>query len=113
MNVEEVQRRLWEQSKIHKENREASLPLLPTSTYDCRIRNLFDLIHQPDWLNEAALKVFKRSKGKAPGVDEVTVSEFMKHGQENLQTLRMELKKRTYQPQTTSHNHQCTTDESK
>ena len=27
------------------------------------------------------------------------MSEFMKHGQENLQTLRMELKKRTYQPQ--------------
>ena len=98
MNVEEVQRRLWGQSKIHKENREASLPLIPTSTYDMRIRNLFDLIHQPDWLNEAASRVYIRSRGKAPGVDRVTVSEFKEHGAEHLQTLRMELKKRTYQP---------------
>jgi len=45
MNVEEVQRRLWEQSKTHKENREESTPLFPTSTYDLRIRNLSDLIH--------------------------------------------------------------------
>ncbi|MCL2120397.1 MAG: HNH endonuclease [Planctomycetaceae bacterium] len=37
MNVEEVQRRLWEQSKAHKENRKASLPLFPTSTYDLRM----------------------------------------------------------------------------
>jgi group II intron reverse transcriptase/maturase len=99
MNVEEVQRRLWEQSKTHKENREASLPLFPTSTYDCRIRNLFDLTHQPDWLQAAAERVFRRSKGKTPGVDEVTVSEFMKHSHEHLQTLRMELKKRNYRPQ--------------
>jgi len=99
MNVEEVQRRLWEQSKAHKENREASLPLFPTSTYDLRIRNLSDLIHHPDWLNEAASRVYVRSKGKAPGVDGITVSEFKKHGTEHLQTLRLELKKRTYRPQ--------------
>jgi len=99
MNVEEVQRRLWEQSKAHKENREASMPLFPTSTYDLRIRNLSDLIHHPDWLNEAASRVCARSKGKAPGVDGVTVSEFKEHGVEHLQTLRMELKKRTYRPQ--------------
>ncbi len=99
MNVEEVQRRLWEQSKAHRENREASLPLFPTNPYDMRIRNLSDLIHQPDWLNEAASRVYVRSRGKAPGVDEVTTSEFKKHGAEHLQTLRMELKKRTYRPQ--------------
>ncbi len=98
MNVEEVQRRLWEQSKAHKENREASLPLFPTNPYDLRIHNLFDLIHQPNWLNEAALRVYKRSKGKAPGVDGVTVSKFQEHETEHLQTLRMELKKRTYRP---------------
>ena len=51
MNTEEVQRRLWEQSKTHKENREASLPLFPTSMYDLRIRNLSDLTHHPNWLN--------------------------------------------------------------
>jgi len=99
MNIEEVQRRLWEQSKAHKENREASQPLFPTNPYDCRIRNLSDLIHQPDWLNEAATRVFRRSKGKAPGIDGVTVSKFQEHETANLQHLRMELKKKTYQPQ--------------
>jgi group II intron reverse transcriptase/maturase len=99
MNVEEVQRRLWEQSKEHKENREASMPLFPTSTYDLRIRNLSDLIHHPEWLNEAASRVFVRSKGKTPGVDGVTVSELKKRETEHLQTLRLELKKRTYRPQ--------------
>jgi len=99
MNVEEVQRRLWEQSKVHKENREATSPLFPTNPYDMRIRNLSDLIHQPDWLNEAASRTYVRSRGKAPGVDGVTVSEFKERGAEHLQTLRMELKKRTYRPQ--------------
>ena len=99
MNVEEVQRRLWEQSKAHKENREASLPLIPTNTYECRIRNLFDLMHQPDWLHEAAQRVFRRSKGKAPGIDNVTVSVFRKQENENIENLRLELKKRTYRPQ--------------
>jgi len=99
MNIEEVQRRLWEQSKTHKENREASTPFFPTNTYDLRIRNLSDLIHHPDWLNEAASRVCVRSRGKAPGIDGVTVSEFEKHGAANIQTLRQELKKRTYRPQ--------------
>ena len=99
MNVEEIQRRLWEQSKTHNENRKASTPLFPTNTYDKRIRNLSDLIHQPDWLNEAASRVYVRSRGKAPGVDEVTVSKFKEHGTEHLQTLRLELKKRLYCPQ--------------
>ena len=40
MNVDEVQQRLWEQSKAHRENREASMPLFPTNPYDLRIRNL-------------------------------------------------------------------------
>jgi len=99
MNVEEVQRRLWEQSKTHKENREAGTPFFPTNTYDMRIRNLSDLIHQPDWLNDAASRVYVRSKGKAPGVDGITASEFQEHGADHLQTLRQELKKRTYRPQ--------------
>ena len=64
MNVEEVQRRLWEQSKAHKENREASLPLFPTNAYDLRVRNLFDLIHHPEWLNEAASRVYVGVAGK-------------------------------------------------
>jgi len=80
MNVEEVQRRLWEQSKTHKENREAGTPLFPTTTYNLRIRNLSDLIHHPEWLNEAASRVLVRSRGKAPGVDGVTVYKFEKHG---------------------------------
>src|SRR5690606_30510222 len=90
MNVEEVQRRLWKQSKAHRENREATTPLFPTNPYDKRIRNLSDLIHHPTWLNEAAERVFKRSKGKAPGVDGVTVSKFNERKDANLETLRME-----------------------
>jgi group II intron reverse transcriptase/maturase len=99
MNVEEVQRRLWEQSKAHKENREASSPLFPTNPYDSRVRNLSDLIHHPVWLEEAAKRTFKRSKGKAPGIDGVTVSVFQEHEAEKLQQLRLELKKGTYRPQ--------------
>ena len=99
MNVEEVQRRLWEQSKTHRENREASIPLFPTNPYDNRVRNLSDLIHHPVWLDEAAKRVFKRSKGKAPGVDGVTVFKFQEKLDANLHQLRMELKKGTYQPQ--------------
>ena len=99
MNVEEVQRRLWEQSKEHKENREVSSPLFPVNPYDKRIRNLSDLIHHPVWLEEAAKRVFRRSKGKAPGIDGVTVSVFCEHETENLQQLRLELKKGTYRPQ--------------
>ena len=99
MNVEEVQRRLWEQSKTHRENREANLPLFPTNPHDMRVRNISDLIHHPMWLGEAAERVFRRSKGKASGVDGITVAKFLEHGRENAQTLRMELKKGTYQPQ--------------
>ncbi len=99
MNVEEVQRRLWEQSKAHKENREASRPLFPSNPYDGRVRNLSDLIHHPVWLEEAAKRTFRRSKSKAPGIDGVIVSEFREHETENLQQLRLELKKGTYRPQ--------------
>ena len=77
MDVKEVQRRLWEQSKAHRENREASMPLFPTSPYDKRVRNLSDLIHHPAWLGAAAERVFRRSKNKAPGVDGVTVTKFL------------------------------------
>lgn len=99
MNVEEVQRRLWEQSKAHRENREANLPLFPTNSHDMRVRNLSDLINHPTWLGKAAERVFRRSKGKASGVDGITVAKFLEHGRENAQTLRMELKNGTYKPQ--------------
>jgi len=99
MNVEEVQRRLWEQSKSHKENREASLPLIPTNPYDQRVRNLSDLIHHPVWLEEAAKRTLNRSKGKAPGIDGVVVHVFREHEAAHLQQLRLELKKGIYQPQ--------------
>jgi group II intron reverse transcriptase/maturase len=99
MNVKEVQRRLWEQSKSHRENREANLPLFPANPYDLRVRNLSDLIHHPEWLGEAAERVFKCSRGKASGVDGMTVAKFLEHGRENAQTLKMELKKGNYKPQ--------------
>ena len=72
MNTDEVQRRLWEQSKQHREWKLSGLPLFPVNEYDGRIRNLMDLMHQPDWIAEAAEKVLRRSKGKAAGVDGVS-----------------------------------------
>jgi group II intron reverse transcriptase/maturase len=99
MNVEEVQRRLWEQSMAHRGNREASVPLFPTNPYDLRVRNLSDLIHHPAWLVEAAERVVVRSKGKASGVDGITVAKFLEHGYENVQTLRKELEEGSYRPQ--------------
>ena len=73
MNVEEVQRRLWEQSQEHKGHKNSGGPLFPVNQYDRRIRNLFDLMHHPQWLYAACESVLIRSKGKATGVDRVTV----------------------------------------
>ncbi|MDD3585723.1 MAG: group II intron reverse transcriptase/maturase [Thermoguttaceae bacterium] len=98
MNVEEVQRRLWTESRENRENREASLPLFRTNPYDKRVRNLMDLMHNPTWLHEAAIRVLERSRGKAAGVDKMTVSEFEKDFETRIETLRQELKKGTYTP---------------
>jgi len=98
MNIDEVQRRLWEESGEHKANREASMPLFPSNPYDMRIRKLMDLMHNPTWLREAAERTLERSLGKASGVDEVTVSEFRKRFDENVEQLRLELKHGTYRP---------------
>jgi group II intron reverse transcriptase/maturase len=99
MNIEEVQRRLWEESKIHKANRESSSPLFPVNPYEKRIRKLMDLMHNPTWLREAAERTLIRSRGKKPGIDGETVSEFRKNFENNLETLRRELKCGIYQPQ--------------
>ena len=98
MNIEEVQRRLWEESKIHKANRESSSPLFPVNPYEKRIRKLMDLMHNPTWLREAAERTLTRSYGKKPGIDKVIASEFRKNLEGNLETLRLELKRGTYQP---------------
>jgi len=58
-----------------------------------------DLIHNPTWLREAAERTMTRSHGKKPGIDQMTVSEFRKNFENNLETLRRELKHGTYQPQ--------------
>ena len=71
MNIEEVQRRLWEQSQAHKQHRESGTPLFPTNPYGGRIRNLMDLMHNPTWIAAACDRVLKRSRGKAAGVDGV------------------------------------------
>ena len=47
MNINEVQRRLWEQSQAHRQHRESGTPLFPTNPYGGRIRNLMDLMHNP------------------------------------------------------------------
>jgi hypothetical protein len=98
MNIEEVQRRLWEQSKDHKRFRESGTPLFPTNPYDGRIRNLMDLMHNPTWIVAACDRALKRSRGKAAGVDGVRVHEFEKTRDHRLEQLRLELKRGTYQP---------------
>lgn len=98
MNIEEVQRRLWEQSQDHKQLRESGTPLFPTNPYDGRIRNLMDLMHHPTWIMAACDRVLKRSRGKAAGVDGVRVHEFEKTRDHRLEQLRLELKRGTYQP---------------
>jgi RNA-directed DNA polymerase len=99
MNIKEVQRRLWEESKVHKANRDSSSPLFPVNPHEKRIRKLMDLMHNPMWLREAAERTLTRPRGKKPGIDDVTVSEFRKNLDSNIETLRLELKRGTYQPQ--------------
>jgi RNA-directed DNA polymerase len=99
MNVEVVQRRLWEQSKQHREHKESDTPLFPANRYDKRTRNLMDLMHQPQWIATACDRVLKRSRGKAAGVDGVSAAEFEKKKRTELKNLRQELKHGTYQPQ--------------
>jgi hypothetical protein len=98
MNIEEVQRRLWEQSHAHRQNRESGMPLFPTNPYDGRIRNLMDLMHNPAWIAAACDRVLKRSHGKASGVDRVTTREFARYREFRLEQLRLELKRGTYRP---------------
>lgn len=99
MNVEVVQRRLWEQSKQHRKHRESDTPLFPANRYEERVRNLMDLIHQPQWIAAACDRVLKRSRGKAAGVDGVTAADFQRKRRTELERLRQELKHGTYQPQ--------------
>ncbi len=99
MNVEVVQRILWEQSKQHRSLRESSTPLFPVDPYEGRIRGLMDLMHQPQWIAAACDRVLARSRGKAAGVDRVTASDFQQNRRANLEALRLELKRGTYQPQ--------------
>lgn len=98
MNIDEVQRRLWEQSQAHRRHRESSLPLFPTNPYGGRIRNLMDLIHNPTWIAVACDRVLKRSRGKAAGVDGVTAHRFAESLEYRLEQLRLELKRGTYRP---------------
>jgi group II intron reverse transcriptase/maturase len=99
MNVEEVQRRLWEQSQNHKKQRESGSPLFPVNPYENRIHNLMDLMHQPQWIAQACDRVIARSHGKAAGVDNVTAKKFEMKLEAELETLRQELKRGTYKPQ--------------
>lgn len=99
MNVDVVQRRLWEQSQQHRSHRESETPLFPVNKYEKRIRGLMDLMHQPQWIAAACDRVLRRSRRKAAGVDGVTVADFEKKRRTELETLRQELKHGTYQPQ--------------
>jgi len=95
MNVAEVQRRLWEQSHMHKRLRESDTPLFPVNAYEGRVRSLMDLMHHPHWLREAADRVMRRSRNKAPGVDGVTTRMFRKGYEGKIDALRLELMRGT------------------
>ena len=99
MNVEVVQKRLWEQSQQHRKHRESDTPLFPVDRYEGRIRNLMDLMHQPQWIAAACDRVLKRSRGKVSGVDRVTPADFERRRRCQLEKLRLELKRGTYRPQ--------------
>ena len=99
MNVEVVQRRLWERSQQHRKHRESDRPLFPVNPYDGRARKLMDLMHHPQWIAAACDRVLQRSRGKAAGVDRVTASEFQQNRRAELEQLRLELKRGTYRPQ--------------
>jgi len=98
MNVEEVQRRLWEQSSEHRRHRQSDSPLFPVNVYDGRVRNLMDLMHHPQWLRAAAERVLSRSHNKAPGIDGVTAHKFREGFEGKIEALRLELKRGTYRP---------------
>ena len=85
MNVEVVQKRLWEQSQQHRKHRESDTPLFPADRYEGRIRNLMDLMHQPQWIAAACDRVLQRSRGKAAGVDRVTASVFQQNRRAELE----------------------------
>lgn len=99
MNIEEVQRRLWEQSQTHRQfSRESGTPLFPTNPMEGRIGNLMDLMHSPTWIAAACERVLKRSRGKAAGVDGVRARDFERSCEYRLEQLRLELKRGTYHP---------------
>jgi len=101
MNVEVVQRRLWEQSREHKRGRETAGTLFREDAWKMRIRSLYDLMHNPGWLEEACRRTLARSRWKASGVDKETVWRFEKNREYKLECLRQELKHGTYRPHPT------------
>lgn len=96
---------MWKWSKedcgnsLRNTGRESSTPLFPVNEYDGRVRNLMDLMHQPQWIAAACDRVLQRSRGKAAGVDRVTAARFERNRRAELEKLRLELKRGTYQPQ--------------
>jgi hypothetical protein len=66
MNVEVVQKKLWEQSQQHRDHRLSDTPLFPVNQYDGRVRNLMDLMHQPHWI-AALIESLPRSFSRIDG----------------------------------------------
>ncbi len=54
MNVEVVQRRLWEQPQQHREHRASDTPLFPINKYDGRVQDLMDLTTSRNGLRQRA-----------------------------------------------------------
>lgn len=98
MNIEEVQRKLWEQSLKHKEVVSRKDTLFAENAGGYRIKGLYDLMHQPDWIQAACERVLVRSRGKSSGIDAETVHTFSESAAHKLENLRQEVRNGSYQP---------------
>ena len=66
-----------------------------------RFSNLYDLLHWRPWIEEAARKVLSRKGSDTAGVDGKTRQHFMQNFEQNVENLRMELKRGTFEPMPT------------
>jgi RNA-directed DNA polymerase len=66
-----------------------------------RFSNLYDLLHWRPWIEEAARKVLSRKGSDTAGVDGKTRQHFMQDFEQNVENLRMELKRGTFEPMPT------------
>jgi len=65
---------------------------------DYRFSNLYDLLHWRPWIEQAASKVLSRKGSDTAGIDGKTRQHFMQDFEQNVENLRLELKRGTFEP---------------